>query len=161
MLKGSVANSVSTCLLPPSCKSSGLQNQPLKMLTTAPKWHPKRLYSMFATDPLSLVLRHEGGYIDHLRDPGGATNLGVTIGTLSAYLGRSGRSCRWLLFRRYRLGKAPTIICASLSSSKSFRRTQSRRVGSHLSRITLRSLLWPCTEQSSCYAKPGRTSQTE
>ncbi|KFG68717.1 glycoside hydrolase family 108 protein [Microvirga sp. BSC39] len=37
---------------------------------------------------LSLVLRHEGGYVDHPRDPGGATNLGVTIGTLSAYLGR-------------------------------------------------------------------------
>jgi len=37
---------------------------------------------------LSLVLKHEGGYVDHARDPGGATNLGVTIGTLSAWLGR-------------------------------------------------------------------------
>ncbi len=37
---------------------------------------------------LSLVLKHEGGYVDHPKDPGGATNLGVTIGTLSAYLGR-------------------------------------------------------------------------
>jgi len=34
------------------------------------------------------VLKHEGGYVDHPRDPGGATNLGVTIGTLSAWLGR-------------------------------------------------------------------------
>lgn len=34
------------------------------------------------------TLRHEGGYVDHPRDPGGATNLGVTIGTLSAHLGR-------------------------------------------------------------------------
>lgn len=28
------------------------------------------------------ILRHEGGFVDHPRDPGGATNLGVTIGTL-------------------------------------------------------------------------------
>jgi lysozyme family protein len=37
---------------------------------------------------LPIVLRHEGGYVDHPRDPGGATNLGVTIGTLSDWLGR-------------------------------------------------------------------------
>ena len=38
---------------------------------------------------LSLVLKHEGGYVDDAADPGGATNLGVTIGTLSLWLGRS------------------------------------------------------------------------
>lgn len=27
---------------------------------------------------LQLVLKHEGGYVDHPSDPGGATNLGVT-----------------------------------------------------------------------------------
>lgn len=37
---------------------------------------------------LSIVIKHEGGYVDHPRDPGGATNLGVTIGTLSQWLGR-------------------------------------------------------------------------
>ncbi|MDH2311418.1 glycoside hydrolase family 108 protein [Methylobacterium brachiatum] len=37
---------------------------------------------------LALVLVHEGGYVDHPADPGGATNLGVTIGTLSDWLGR-------------------------------------------------------------------------
>lgn len=39
-------------------------------------------------DCLPIILRHEGGYVDHPRDPGGATNRGVTIGTLSAWLGR-------------------------------------------------------------------------
>lgn len=37
---------------------------------------------------LPIILAHEGGYVDHPRDPGGATNLGVTIGTLSGHLGR-------------------------------------------------------------------------
>ena len=36
----------------------------------------------------SAVIKHEGGYVDHPKDPGGATNLGVTIGTLSGWLGR-------------------------------------------------------------------------
>lgn len=33
---------------------------------------------------LQEVLRHEGGYVDHPKDPGGATNLGVTLGTAKA-----------------------------------------------------------------------------
>lgn len=33
---------------------------------------------------LKAVLVHEGGYVDHPRDPGGATNLGITIGTAKA-----------------------------------------------------------------------------
>lgn len=37
---------------------------------------------------LELALAHEGGYVDHPKDPGGATNLGITIGTLSAYRGQ-------------------------------------------------------------------------
>lgn len=37
---------------------------------------------------LPLILKHEGGYVDHPKDPGGATSLGVTIGTLSDWLGR-------------------------------------------------------------------------
>lgn len=35
-----------------------------------------------------LLLQHEGGYVDHPDDPGGATNYGITIGTLSAWRGR-------------------------------------------------------------------------
>ena len=31
---------------------------------------------------LAEVLKHEGGWSDHPRDPGGATNKGITIGTL-------------------------------------------------------------------------------
>lgn len=37
---------------------------------------------------LKIVLEHEGGYVDHPRDPGGATNLGVTLATLSSWRGR-------------------------------------------------------------------------
>lgn len=35
-----------------------------------------------ATDCLTRILAHEGGFVNHPRDPGGATNKGVTIGTL-------------------------------------------------------------------------------
>ncbi|KQS52591.1 hypothetical protein ASG17_15085 [Brevundimonas sp. Leaf363] len=34
---------------------------------------------------LPMLLRHEGGYVDHPRDPGGATNLGITLGTARAW----------------------------------------------------------------------------
>lgn len=37
---------------------------------------------------LKFVLQFEGGFVNDPRDPGGATNLGVTIGTLSRFLGR-------------------------------------------------------------------------
>lgn len=36
----------------------------------------------------NLVLSHEGGYVDHPRDPGGRTNLGVTQRAWEAYLNR-------------------------------------------------------------------------
>lgn len=34
-------------------------------------------------DSLNHILQYEGGYVDHPRDPGGATNMGITIGTLA------------------------------------------------------------------------------
>lgn len=37
---------------------------------------------------LTKTLAYEGGYVDHPSDPGGATNMGITIKTLSAELGR-------------------------------------------------------------------------
>lgn len=36
---------------------------------------------------LNETLAHEGGYVDHPRDPGGATNMGITHRTLAAYRG--------------------------------------------------------------------------
>lgn len=36
-----------------------------------------------------LLMRHEGGFSQDPNDHGGATNMGVTIATLSAYLGRA------------------------------------------------------------------------
>lgn len=40
--------------------------------------------SNFAT-ALAKVLAHEGGFVNHKLDPGGATNLGITIGTAKRY----------------------------------------------------------------------------
>jgi lysozyme family protein len=37
----------------------------------------------------TLLLRDEGGYVDHPRDPGGATNFGVTRKAWSQWVGRS------------------------------------------------------------------------
>jgi len=37
---------------------------------------------------LGLTLRHEGGFVSHPKDPGGATNKGITLATFSLYLGR-------------------------------------------------------------------------
>src|SRR5690606_7617867 len=34
---------------------------------------------------LAQVLRHEGGYVDHPLDPGGATNMGITRKTLARW----------------------------------------------------------------------------
>lgn len=39
---------------------------------------------------LPLVLRHEGGYVDHPQDPGGATNKGVTLATFRRYVKADG-----------------------------------------------------------------------
>lgn len=39
---------------------------------------------------LSLVLKHEGGFVNHPDDPGGATNKGVTIATYRAYVNPKG-----------------------------------------------------------------------
>lgn len=35
------------------------------------------------------LFKHEGGYVDHPRDPGGATNLGITIETLRRWRGKA------------------------------------------------------------------------
>lgn len=46
-----------------------------------------------AVENFNQVMLHifevEGGYVDHPRDPGGATNMGITIGTLSRWRGQS------------------------------------------------------------------------
>jgi lysozyme family protein len=36
---------------------------------------------------VAIVLRHEGGFVDHPRDPGGATNRGITLRTLRDWRG--------------------------------------------------------------------------
>lgn len=35
---------------------------------------------------IPLILKHEGGYVDHPKDPGGATNKGITLATFRRYI---------------------------------------------------------------------------
>ncbi len=39
---------------------------------------------------ISLFLKHEGGYVDHPRDPGGATNKGITLRTFRRFIKPNG-----------------------------------------------------------------------
>lgn len=39
---------------------------------------------------LSLVLKWEGGFVNHPKDPGGATNKGITLATFRRYVKRNG-----------------------------------------------------------------------
>jgi lysozyme family protein len=41
-------------------------------------------------DALKRVLVHEGGYVNHPSDPGGPTNLGITLASHRAYVNKSG-----------------------------------------------------------------------
>lgn len=48
---------------------------------------------------LALVLVHEGGYVNHPKDPGGATNRGVTQAVYDAYRktrGKAGQSVKFI-----------------------------------------------------------------
>lgn len=36
---------------------------------------------------LEIILQHEGGYVDHPEDPGGATNMGITKATYEQWVG--------------------------------------------------------------------------
>lgn len=51
----------------------------------APVTQPRNDNSGAFEEALAHVLKHEGGYADHPRDPGGATNMGITHHTLSRW----------------------------------------------------------------------------
>lgn len=36
-----------------------------------------------------MLMKHEGGFVNHPEDPGGATNLGVTLATYEQWVGRA------------------------------------------------------------------------
>jgi lysozyme family protein len=42
-------------------------------------------YPLDFIEAVEYTLKHEGGYVNHPDDPGGATNFGITFKTLSAY----------------------------------------------------------------------------
>lgn len=44
--------------------------------------------SKYNNDPISIILEHEGGYVNHTADKGGPTNFGITQATLSQWRGR-------------------------------------------------------------------------
>lgn len=48
-----------------------------------PITHPDRFFAA-----IKVVLKHEGGYVNHPKDPGGRTNLGVTQRVWEAWIGR-------------------------------------------------------------------------
>lgn len=50
---------------------------------------PRGMKNMFARI-IQFVLQEEGGYSNHPKDPGGATNMGVTQKTLDAYCEENG-----------------------------------------------------------------------
>lgn len=54
-----------------------------KVSDLPPITHPDRF-----PKALQIVLKHEGGYVNHPRDPGGRTNLGVTQRVWEAWIGR-------------------------------------------------------------------------
>jgi lysozyme family protein len=43
---------------------------------------------MAFADCLPIILQSEGGFVNNPADPGGATNLGITLSTLTAFRGR-------------------------------------------------------------------------
>ena len=46
-----------------------------------------RRWKIIMMSALAMLLHHEGGYINHPKDPGGETNLGVTKRVYEEYLG--------------------------------------------------------------------------
>lgn len=59
-------------------KAPVVSNKPLPPIT-----HPDRFPAC-----LKIVLKHEGGYVNHPKDPGGRTNLGVTQRVWEEWIGR-------------------------------------------------------------------------
>lgn len=70
--------------------------------STLMRQHPPRIEPMSTADPFPTILKkvlvHEGGFVDHPKDPGGATNKGVTQATYDGWRDRQGKGRRSVRF---------------------------------------------------------------
>jgi lysozyme family protein len=67
----------------PTSPTPGIGHNGGPMLLPAPSDHPDNFLACVPT-----ILAAEGGFVDDPEDPGGATNRGITMHQLSAWLGR-------------------------------------------------------------------------
>jgi lysozyme family protein len=82
-----------TPVLPPTVKAANeainaavdeaLRDAPIVPAPLPPVTHPDRFPAA-----LKIILKHEGGYVNHPKDPGGRTNLGVTQRVWEAWVKR-------------------------------------------------------------------------
>tara|TARA_Y100000310_G_scaffold236662_1_gene239881 strand:- start:1128 stop:1721 length:594 start_codon:yes stop_codon:yes gene_type:complete len=70
--------------------------------STLIRQHPPRIEPMPTADPFPAILKkvlvHEGGFVDHPKDPGGATMKGVTQATYNGWRARQGKEPRSVRF---------------------------------------------------------------
>ena len=59
---------------------------------------------------LEMVLEHEGGFVDHPKDPGGATNRGITYKTYEKFLGRPLKDINELKLKIWRRNKLQILF---------------------------------------------------
>lgn len=60
-------------------------------------------------DAIDVILQHEGGYVDHPNDPGGATNMGITFSLFKKYANEIGLAPSKIALRGMKVSQASYI----------------------------------------------------